>query len=180
MIHLKHVVTRKFLKSFPKAYCHPGTSGQQMVVASLEKTEETRWLVKGQHRLGNSYPIGEDVVHGSMVRLEHYSTTRNLHSHGDRRSPVTGQQEVTCIGTNGVCDENDDWIVEIQGGGAWSFDKQVKLIHVNTKFPLHSHNNQSHPIFTNGEQEVTCFPNPAGDDNDFWIVTSPDQPLLGE
>ena len=181
-IYLKHVKTGLLLRSFPRAYCHPGTSGQQMVVASLEKSEETRWLVKGAHRLGQEYAIGEEVVHEHRIRLEHCSTNRNLHSHGDRLSPVTKQQEVTCLGINGTGDDNDDWIVTIPGGGAWCFDQNVRLIHVNTNRPLHSHNNQSHPVYTNGEQEVTCFPVAVADwdDNDLWAVTSLDQPPLNE
>jgi hypothetical protein len=178
VIYLQHVSTGTFLKSLPKPYRHPGTSGQQMVVASLEKIEQTCWLVKGPHRLGNNYPIGEEVNNGSIVRLEHCLTCTNLHSHGDRLSPLTKQQEVTCIGTNGSCDENDDWIIQIPGGGAWCFGQHIKLIHVNTSKALHSHGGQSHPVFTDGEQEVTGFQ--ERDDNDLWCAEPPGQPSPNE
>jgi hypothetical protein len=174
VICLKHVSTGAFLKSLRKACCHPGTSTQQMVVASLEKTEDTHWLIKGEDKLGNNYPIGEDVAHGHRIRLEHRSTGSNLHSHGDRLSPVTKQQEVTCYGINGKGDFRDDWFVDIQVGGPWYFDQRVRLVHADTKRPLHSHN-KSDPIFTNGEQEVTCFDDPKWDDNDLWVVESTDQ-----
>ena len=146
-----------------------------MVVASLDKSEQTRWLIKGQHRLGNKYPVGEEVINGSIIRLEHCFTKRNLHSHGDRLSPLTKQQEVTCIGTNGSQDDNDDWIIEIPEGGGWHFGQKVKLIHVTTRNVLHSHGGQSHPVFTNGEQEVTAFQ--ERDDNDFWIAESLDEAI---
>jgi len=51
-----------------------------MVVASLEKTEETRWLVKGENKLGNEYRIGQEISPKDRIRLEHCSTRRNLHN----------------------------------------------------------------------------------------------------
>jgi dolichyl-phosphate-mannose--protein O-mannosyl transferase len=174
VICLKHVSTGAFLKSLRKACCHPGTSTQQMVVASSEKTEDTYWQIKGEDKLGNNYPIGEDVADGHRIRLEHRSTGSNLHSHGDRLSPVTKQQEVTCYGIAGKGDFRDDWFVDIPGEGPWYFNQRARLVHADTNRPLHSHN-RSDPIFTNGEQEVTCFDDPKWDDNDLWVVESTDQ-----
>jgi hypothetical protein len=172
IVYLMHVKTGRFLKSLPIPCCHPGTSGQQMVVASTDMTEETRWLVKGEDKLAVSYSAGEDVAHGHRIRLEHCATRCNLHSHGDRLSPVSKQQEVTCYGTNGKGDVRDDWFVNIGQEGAWHFNQEIRLVHADTKRPLHSHNNQSDPIFTNGEQEVTCFPDPKWNDDDLWVVVS--------
>jgi hypothetical protein len=176
-IYLRHVSTGTLLKSLPKAYCHPNSSGQQMVVASLQKTDANRWLVKAQHSRGNEYAIGDEVGDKHIIRLEHCSTKRNLHSHGDRHAPVTiGQQEVTCYsGLNAMGDENDNWVVQIADGGSWCFDQNIKLVHLTTSKTLHSHG-ISHPVFTDGEQEVTGY---AGrDDNDLWVIASADQPPL--
>jgi len=176
-IYLRHVSTGMLLKSLPKAYCHPNHSEQQMVVASPEKTDATRWRVKAEHGQGNEYAIGDEVAHKSKIRLEHCPTKRNLHSHVDHPAPVTNdQQEVTCYASqNAVGDENDNWVVEITDGGAWCFDQNVRLIHAETSKALHSHR-KSHPVFTNGEQEVTGYADRNTDD--FWVVTTTDQPPL--
>lgn len=39
-----------------------------------------------------------------IIRLEHVKTQKNLHSH-NFESPIAKQQEVSCLGTNGVGDE---------------------------------------------------------------------------
>ncbi len=103
------------------------------------------------------------VMNGSLVRLQHRQTKRNLHSHTGIRSPFSGQQgnlpflgyyfliwsiiwcfsctfkkEVTCYGDNGNGDGNDNWRLELVGSssGHWiPGDGQFfRLIHVNTNF----------------------------------------------
>jgi hypothetical protein len=103
-----------------------------------------------------------------VVRLEHVLTKRNLHSHGGIPSPITKQQEVTCFGTNGVGDGNDNWRVEVEGGGQWAYGKRLRLIHVSTNHALHSHEPFTHPTYTAGQQEVTGFP--GRDDNDLFYL----------
>ena len=174
-VYLKHWATEMFLTSIPKAYRHPGTSGQQMVFAAKEKSEETRWLIKGPHVSGNNHPIGEFVANGDRIRLQHCSTKKNLHSQGDRLSPISKQQEVTCYRPDGLGDENDDWVVELEHGGAiWNFDENVRLIHAKTNMALHSHIVSVDRDLTNGEQEVTGFA--QRDINDLWVVAACDQP----
>jgi dolichyl-phosphate-mannose--protein O-mannosyl transferase len=95
-------------------------------------------------------------------------TGRNLHSHGGFPSPVTHQQEVTCYGNNGIGDANDNWRIEIEGGGTWDSGTRLRLRHVPTNHALHSHLGFSHPDWTAGQQEVTCFA-PPGDANDWWF-----------
>lgn len=164
-----------FLTSFPKAYRHPGTSGQQMVVAAKEKSDDTGWLIKGPHVSGNNCPIGTFVANGDKIRLQHRSTRRNLHSQGDRLSPISKQQEVTCYRPDGAGDENDDWVVELERGGAiWNFDENLRLIHAKTNKALHSHIVSVDRDLTNGEQEVTGFA--QRDFNDLWVVATIDQP----
>jgi dolichyl-phosphate-mannose--protein O-mannosyl transferase len=47
----------------------------------------------------------------------------------------------------------------------------VRLIHVLTDHVLHSHGGFSHPEWTLGQQEVTCYP--WRDDNDWWLLLEP-------
>ena len=48
----------------------------------------------------------EAVRCGDCVRLEHMMTQKNLHSH-EHRSPVTGNNEVSCYGNGGNGDDGN-------------------------------------------------------------------------
>jgi hypothetical protein len=168
-IKLQHFLTGRRLHSHPYNYGHPGTSGQQQVTAFEGADDNDFWIIKGPHGQPEDFRAEQPVRNGDIVRLEHLLTRRNLHSHPGFPSPVTGQQEVTCYGENGLGDENDNWRVEVEGGGAWKNPQRVRLIHVNTECALHSHQGFSHPEWTMGQQEVTCFAD--RDDNDWWSVS---------
>lgn len=164
---LRHAATRHRLHSHPFYYGHPGSSGQQQVTAFAGADGNDYWKVM----TGHGAPMRRGVVKdGDVIRLMHVATGRNLHSHGGFPSPVTGQQEVTCFGSSGVGDGNDDWRVEVEGGGQWLSGSRVRLVHVATAAALHSHYGFSHPAWTRGQQEVTGFS--ARDDNDWWLVES--------
>jgi hypothetical protein len=168
IIKMKHQLTTNTLHSHARNYGHPGTSGQQQVTAFAGWDDNDLWRVKGPDGQPATFKEGEPVQHGDTIRLEHVPTGRNLHSHGGVPSPVTGQQEVTCYGNNGIGDANDNWRIEIEGGGTWDSGKRLRLIHVLTNHALHSHSGFSHPQWTAGQQEVTGF---AGrDDNDWWSL----------
>ena len=163
-VKLKHHQTGGSLHSHPLTYGHPGTSGQQQVTAYEGADDNDLWRIKGPNRGPNQ--AGRPVLDGHRIRLEHVLTRRNLHSHARRPSPVTRQQEVTCFGNDGRGDDNDDWRLEVEGGGPWEAGKRIRLIHLGTNHALHSHANAQHPQWTNGQQEVTAY---AGrDDNDWW------------
>lgn len=165
-IRLVHMVTRCHLHSHSIAYNHPKTSGQQQITAFAGSDANDYWIVKGPDGRSESFKTGQPIENGDIIRLEHQATRMNLHSHREFPSPITSQQEVTAFGVNGVGDFNDNWIVEVDGGGRWHMSKRVRLIHAETRCALHSHAGQSHPEYTTGQQEVTCF---AGrDDNDWW------------
>nr|WP_223759930.1 MIR domain-containing protein [Myxococcus sp. RHSTA-1-4] len=167
-IKLRHSATGRALHSHLANYGHTGTSGQQQVTAYEGYDDNDWWRIRGPDGSASSYRLGMPVNHGDVIRLYHRATWRNLHSHGGHPSPVTGQQEVTCYGDNGIGDGNDNWRVEVEGGGAWTGGKRVKLIHVATNHALHSHYGHSHPDWTRGQQEVTCYGD--RDDNDWWSV----------
>jgi hypothetical protein len=79
---------------------------------------------------------------------------------------------VTCCSgaVPGIGDENDDWIIHAgTPSRTWDSGLLVILRHRLTAIRvLHSHRNESHPIFTGGDQEVTANPCPPGDGNDYW------------
>lgn len=166
IVKIKHVLTNTHLHSHAIAYGHPQSSGQQQITAFGGADDNDYWIIKPEH--GNSNRSGS-IQHGAIIRLEHYSTHRNLHSHAGIPSPVSGQQEVTGFGDNGNGDANDNWRIEIEGGGAWTLNRRIRLIHVNTNHALHSHAGFSHPNWTHNQQEVTGFG--GRDDNDLWTMT---------
>lgn len=166
---LRHLMTGRALHSHPHNWAHPGGSGQQQVTCYGGGDYNDEWRVKGADAASPAPRPGGVVKSGDVVRLEHVATRRNLHSHAGFPSPVTGQQEVTCFGTDGVGDGNDDWRVEVDGGGDWLAGSRVRLIHTGTDVALHSHAGQSSTAWTFGQQEVTGY---AGrDDNDWWSAS---------
>jgi hypothetical protein len=165
---MSHLWTGRTLHSHALNYGHPGTSGQQQVTAFEGADDNDLWRAKGSDGQPEDFQGGQPIQNGDVVRLEHVLTRRNLHSHGGIPSPVTGQQEVTCFGENGIGDSNDNWRVEVEGGGVWTAGKRLRLIHVNTDHALHSHAGWSHPEWTAGQQEVTCFE--GRDGNDWWSL----------
>jgi hypothetical protein len=168
-LRLTHTLTGAHLHSHHLTYRHPGTSGQQQVTCYAGTDDNDLWRIKGPDGQADDHRSGQPVQHGDLVRLEHYLTRRNLHSHVGFPSPLTGQQEVTGFGDNGIGDANDTWRVEVEGGAPWTVDRHVRLVHVPTGAALHSHAGFSHPEWTAGQQEVTAY---AGrDDNDLWFAT---------
>ena len=163
-----HRNTGRTLHSHPINYSHPNSSKQQQVTCFGGLDDNDWWRIKGAHGTPAGHKADQPVLHGDVVRLEHVLTKRNLHSHGGFPSPITNQQEVTCFGTNGIGDGNDDWRVEVEDGGQWAYGKWVRLIHVNTSHALHSHEPYTHPTYTAGQQEVTGFP--SRDDNDLFYL----------
>ncbi|MFJ3310265.1 C1 family peptidase [Streptomyces sp. NPDC086549] len=166
---LRHAVTGCALHSHPFNYGHPGSSGQQQVTCFQGADSNDLWLLKGPDGQPLDFRSGQPVQHGDVIRLEHLPTRRNLHSHAGFPSPVTAQQEVTCFGEVGVGDGNDNWRVDVDGGGTWDADRVVRLIHVPTNVALHSHAGFSDPRWTMGQQEVTGFD--GRDPNDLWFAS---------
>ena len=142
-----------------------------VVVWVICPTENDIFVVKGVHGSNASDLNGREVCNGEVIRLEHVNTKRNLHSHMIEL-PGAGQNEVTCYGTDGTGDGNDDWRVEIEGlkDGAMipgcfpSLRSKLRLIHCCSGRPLHSHayNYDFHPH----QQQVVTWP--GRDSNDFW------------
>jgi hypothetical protein len=166
-IKLSHVWSGFSLHSHGWNYGHTGTSGQQQVTAWDWHDDNDWWRVKGPHGQPENYRAGQPVQNGHIIRLEHVPTRKNLHSHSGFPSPVTRQQEVTCFGSAGIGDGNDNWRVELEVS-TWDVRKRLRLIHVPTNHALHSHRGYSHPTWTRGQQEVTGFG--SRDANDWWLL----------
>lgn len=85
------------------------------------------------------------------------ATKRNLHSH-HFQSPLSGNQEISCYGEDGVGDSGDNWEVVCSGDG-WLRDYPVKIRHVDTNaFLSVSGRTFGRPI--NGQMEVIGSGNP--------------------
>lgn len=105
-------------------------SGQQSVTATeTQEDVNSYWAVKG--RPGNHCQRGEPVECGSVVRLEHIQTKKNLHSH-HFSSPLSGNQEVSAFGNDGEGDTGDNWTV-VCSGDFWERGTNFRLKHVDTE-----------------------------------------------
>ena len=111
VIRLRHVNTGHALHSHNINY--PSGSRQQQVTCFGGKDHNDLWRVCGQH--GASLTPGVPLTAGTVFRLQHVSTKRNLHSH-KVTSAVTKQQEVSCFGENGNGDTNCKRRLEFSGG----------------------------------------------------------------
>jgi dolichyl-phosphate-mannose--protein O-mannosyl transferase len=171
-IRLLHQLTGCALHAHNTEYSHPGSSKQHQVTASGGQDSNDYWVVRAQQGMGDETRRGRRVRNGDIIRLTHQNTRRNLHSHAGVSSPVSGQQEVTAFGGDGVGDTNDNWRFDIPGGGTWTEDVPVRLIHVLSGAALHSHRGIEHPLYTSGQQEVTGFT--QRDENDLWIAARSD------
>ncbi|RWS17372.1 stromal cell-derived factor 2-like protein [Dinothrombium tinctorium] len=125
-------------------------SGQQSVTGN-ENKEDTNsyWTVKGQH--GEHCTRGKPIECGSVVRLEHLQTGKNLHSHLFS-SPLSGNQEISAFGKNGEGDIGDNWTITCSGE-FWERGVNVRFKHVDTDMWL-STSSRSYGRPISGQMEV--------------------------
>ena len=168
VIKLIHKQTGSSLHSHNITCSHNNSSRQQQVTAFAGADPNDYWIVKKAHGCGEFEGKGSPVTNRDIIRLEHRSTRKNLHSHKSVPSPLTGQQEVTAYGIDGIGDENDNWRIDVENGGKWRENVAIRLIHVRSGCALHSHAGHSHPQFTAGQQEVACYSD--RDANDIWFA----------
>jgi len=112
-------------------------SGQQVVTFSPKLTDQVSLWVVREADGDPQMEAGKPVKCGSVIRLTHNSSNRNLHSHLVRSS-LSGNQEISGFGKNGEGDASDDWKVicmKKHEGGYWQRDgnKQIRLQHIATK-----------------------------------------------
>ena len=84
-------------------------------------------------------------------------------------SPLSHQQEVSCFGTNGEGDAEDNWTLNIVSGKAfWRRNDAVTLRHSGTSMYLHSHQYRYDIQVIRGQQEVTAFKEDNSDNR--WVA----------
>nr|CAG4649705.1 EOG090X0E0P [Scapholeberis mucronata]SVE93894.1 EOG090X0E0P [Scapholeberis mucronata] len=125
-------------------------SGQQSVTGT-DTTDDvnSHWAVLGP--LNQTCKRGEPIECGSTIRFQHVTTKKFLHSHLFS-SPLSGSQEVSAFGENGVGDTGDYWKV-VCDGDFWERDDSVSFKHVDTSAYLASSGHAyGRPI--NGQLEI--------------------------
>jgi dolichyl-phosphate-mannose--protein O-mannosyl transferase len=91
------------------------------------------WLVKeGQGQA--VCEVGTPVKCGDVIRFEHSDTQKNLHSHLFR-APLSGNQEVSGFGENGIGDTGDNWriVCDSSTESHWQRGKPISLQHADTQ-----------------------------------------------
>lgn len=106
-------------------------SGQQSVTGTEVKEDgNSYWLVKAES--GKQCIRGKPIKCGDIIRLEHVTTKKNLHSHLVS-SPLSGKQEVSAYGdSKGEGDTGDNWLLTCNND-FWERDDSIMLKHVDTE-----------------------------------------------
>ncbi|KAJ2168625.1 hypothetical protein GGH15_001204 [Coemansia sp. RSA 562] len=131
ILALKHVSTGQHLRT-DRSHSTESGSNQQLAYAHGWAVDELdRWQVLPANT--ETPTPGSIISYGMQVRLRHFETGRHLHSHYGFVEPTTGQNEVTVYGDQTQSDENDHWVVERWGSGAygqtWKATDPVVLRH---------------------------------------------------
>jgi hypothetical protein len=162
-IILKHAKTGMRLASrLGYNFNHKGSSGQQMVFCNGDRMNMSHyWLVKGPHGTARDYKFGQMVQPGDAVRLEHYSSKRNLHSDAVAKAPSGKNQEVYCF-TKNQGDENCNWLVQ----GNLSIDTPVSFKHQKTAVTLRC---DATPLVQD-KKSIEVSAAATADDGSNWVV----------
>nr|CAG4641224.1 EOG090X0E0P [Eulimnadia texana] len=125
-------------------------SGQQSVTGTDQKEDvNSHWAIYGP--FNQTCKRGEPIECGGQLRLQHLSTGKFLHSH-HFSSPLSGSQEISAFGENGVGDSGDNWKL-VCDSDFWERDDSIVFQHVDTKVYLScSGHTYGRPI--NGQMEI--------------------------
>ncbi|CAG8691366.1 6152_t:CDS:2, partial [Dentiscutata erythropus] len=162
VITLRHNNTGKLLSSTFERYT--GGSKQYWAFAvDRRATDYESWTIMPEvlqngfsPTYGGNKDKGSPVYYGDTITLINNGTGQKLHSHSEFKSPISFQQEVTCMTFD---DKNDNWIVQhylrgiVPNQEPWNECHDIFLSHYVTKLGLNSHNY----MLNNEYQEVTCF-----------------------
>ncbi|KAI8643485.1 glycosyltransferase family 39 protein [Parasitella parasitica] len=120
---------------------YPEGSKQQQVTCYHHKDDNNHWDIRPPRNLNaHDYeqPANKEFIRfvkdGDIVRLQHSSTGRNLHSHPVNAPVTAAQWEVSCYGNETIGDVQDNWKVEIVDDFIYH-DKQ-RIRSLTTRFRL--------------------------------------------
>ncbi|RUS24203.1 family 39 glycosyltransferase, partial [Jimgerdemannia flammicorona] len=143
-------------------------NAEQQITLYPHKDDNNWWIIKKQFQQHNNDSTLEWVKEGDIIRIEHVSSEKRLHSH-DVRPPITDLEyhnEVSGYGFPGFDgDANDYWRVEIYDHEPKdpvakerlrTLHSKFRLIHINTGCALFSHSVKL-PDWGFEQQEVTCI-----------------------
>jgi len=172
VLKLEHVQTGRRLHSHDVKY--GSGSGQQSVTGYSPKDDSNSlWVVHtfAGTEGGRGCVQGAYIRDGAVVKLTHLNTGKNLHSHGQHTSPLSGNQEVSAYGEDGVGDAGDKWILQLEplegdvrkraeADGTnkyWRRGQKFRLQHVDTGLYLSAAPKSiySNPIA--GQMEINCL-----------------------
>merc|ERR1712214_177900 len=149
---------------------------QQQVTTYAHKDENNRFVIKKWNEEPPSN-IDENAVvdlvkNGDLVRLEHQTSRRNIHSH-TQPAPVSKRHyQVTGYGENGTGDANDVWRLEIGDGRDGevvnAVTSRLKFHHYFVKCVL-TCSTKPLPKWGFEQGEVSCNPT-VRDPNSVWNV----------
>jgi len=130
-------------------------SGQQSITGTeLKEDINSHWSILNVTNA--AYQRGQPVKCGDIIRLQHLSTKKNVHSH-HFQSPLSGNQEISCYGEEGAGDSGDHWKV-ICSEDVWNRPNSVKFQHIDTDAYLSvSGRTFGRPI--NGQMEIVGVTN---------------------
>ncbi|XP_076442071.1 protein O-mannosyl-transferase 2-like [Babylonia areolata] len=151
-----------YLHSHPHLYPEDLGPRQQQVTTYSHKDENNLWKVKPADRdVGTEEPVIL-VKNGDLIRLEHFTTRRNLHSHKEPAPLSRRHYQVSGYGVNGTGDANDVWLVEVmdvpQGAPIQTVRSQIRLVHYYVRCALFSHDKKL-PKWGWEQLEATCNTN---------------------
>lgn len=190
-VSIRHVNTQGgYLHSH--AHDYPVGSKQQQITLYPHRDSNNNWRIENATMDGldedfdwQTSPV-KYVTPGMIIKLEHLTTKKRLHSH-DKRPPVSEvdfQNEVSGYGAPGFGgDANDNWIVEIEHGSKEDPESYKRLRTLRTTFRL-KHQLQGCYLFSHKvklpewgyeQQEVTCNKN-AKKANSLWYIETSSHP----
>lgn len=155
---------------------YPEGSEQQQITTYHHKDTNNDWIIE-RPRPDGFYSPEEDltyIAHGSVIRLFHAETGRNLHSHTINAPLTKGKYEVSCYGNMTIGDTKDNWIVEIVEN--LGNENKTRVHPLSTSFRL---KHQDLGCYLSGEGnnlpqwgfrqgEVTCNPKASYRDKKTW------------
>lgn len=145
---------------------------QQQVTTYTHKDDNNHFIIKKYNSEYEPANEIELIKNGELIRLQHVTTNRNLHSHKEPAPMSKKHYQVTGYGENGTGDANDVWKVLIINGAEGETVKTVssklKFVHYLQHCVLTSSGKQL-PKWAYEQQEVSCNPN-MRDTNALWNV----------